>query len=71
MVVRGLRRRYDDHDDDDHQAEDRRAWSELGKFLLLIAFVILVFLLGRAMVHHHFFTCGAQDNQSTGGPTGP
>ena len=70
MVVRGPRRRHDDHDDD-HQAEDRRAWSELGKFLLLIAFVILMFLLGRAMVRHHFFTGGTQNKHSTDGPTGP
>jgi hypothetical protein len=68
MAMRGPREPQYEHDPED---EDGSAWSELGKFLLLVAFVTLVFLLGRSMVHHHFFTGGGQNNQNTGGPTGP
>ena len=71
MAMPGPRMPSDDHDQDqDHEAEDRRAWVELGRFLALVAFVIALFFLAELMVHHHFFTGGAQDNRSAMGPTG-
>jgi hypothetical protein len=74
MAISGPR--SDSHDSDDsednydHEGEDRRAWGELGRFLLLVSFVIAVFLLGRAMVRNHFFSGGAL-NHHQGHPTGP
>jgi len=72
MALPGPRRVSHDSNDDtfDHNAEDRRAWGELGRFLLLVCFVIGVFLLGRAMVRHHFFSGGTL-NHHQGKRTGP
>ncbi len=41
------------------------------RLVLVLAFAVVVFALGRAMVRHHYFTGGAQNNSNTGGPTGP
>ena len=54
------------HDKPDVKAE-RPGWLELGKFLLLLLFAVLLFWLGESMVQHHFFRGGAQDYRlSTG-----
>lgn len=74
MALSGPRRASADSNDNDdtfdHQAQDRRPWGELGRFLLLVCFVIGVFLLGRTMVRTHFFSGGAL-NHHQGHPVGP
>lgn len=47
---------------------NRPFWLRL---VLVLTFAVVVFALGHAMVRHHYFTGGAQNNSSTGGPTGP
>jgi len=37
-----------------------RQWLGFARLLLLVAFLGLLYLLGRSMVRHHFFR-GAQD----------
>ena len=52
------------------KGEDRELrWAGLIKFLLLVGFTVLLFLLVQSMVHHHFFTGGAMDYHNS--PTGP
>ena len=54
--------------------EDPRPGDRGPKWAWLIwcvALAVLFYALGHAMVGHHFFTGGAQNNQNTGGPTGP
>ena len=38
-------------------------WLAIGKFLLLAAFVVAVYLLGASMVHHRFFRGGRIDQR--------
>lgn len=49
--------------------DDQTLWIGVGKFLLLMLFVVLLFLLGQSMVTHHFFTGGAMNYSNH--PTGP
>jgi hypothetical protein len=48
---------------------DQRPWLGFARFLLLMFFVVMLFLLGESMVRHHFFTGGAMDYHNH--PTGP
>ena len=44
-------------------------WVGFVKFLLLVLFAIVLFLLGDSMVRHHFFTGGALNyHNHPGGP---
>lgn len=36
-------------------------WLAMGKFLLLAAFIVAVYLLGASMAHHRFFQGGRID----------
>ena len=50
-------------------ADHRDEVGVLLKFLSLLIFFALMFLLAESMVRHHFFTGGAQDYHNK--PTGP
>jgi hypothetical protein len=58
-----------DWEDQSSADQPVRTWVWWLRFLLLILFVVLLFLLGQAMVRHHFFTGGAQNyGNHPGGP---
>jgi hypothetical protein len=38
--------------------EPKSRWSGIGKFLFIVALVIIFYLLGQSMVHHRFFQGG-------------
>ena len=40
---------------------DKSPWLAIGKFLLLAAFIVAVYLLGVSMAHHRFFRGGRID----------
>lgn len=42
-------------------ARENPPWLTVAKFLLLVVFVVLVFLLGVSMTHHRFFRGGRVD----------
>jgi hypothetical protein len=49
--------------------EQGRWWVGFAKFLLLVLFATLLFVLGETMVRHHFFTGGAMNyHNHPGGP---
>jgi len=51
------------------QDEPEQAWVGFARFVLLILFVLVLFLLGQGMVRHHFFTGGALNYENhPGGP---
>jgi len=56
----------------EHQAssdEQERRWVGFARFLALVLFAVLLFLLGQSMVRHHFFTGGAMNyGNHPGGP---
>ncbi len=39
-------------------------WFRVAQFLLLVSFVVAIYLLGLAMVHHRFFQGGRVDQYS-------
>jgi hypothetical protein len=39
----------------------RSPWFQIGRFLLLLASVVVIFLLVQTMVHHRFFRGGRID----------
>jgi hypothetical protein len=41
----------------------KSSWLAIGKFLLLAAFIVAVYLLGASMVHHRFFRGGRIDQR--------
>jgi hypothetical protein len=43
-------------------------WGEVIKFLFIVAFVVILYLLGQSMVQHHFFRGGGLDRHSTTQP---
>jgi hypothetical protein len=43
-------------------------WGEVIKFLFIVAFVVVLYLLGQSMVQHHFFKGGGLDHHSTTQP---
>jgi hypothetical protein len=54
---------------DDPKEGSWGAWFGLVRFLGVVLFTALLFLLARSMVMHHFFTGGAQNYHNS--PTGP
>ena len=40
---------------------EKSPWFTIGKFLLLAAFIVSLYLLGASMAHHRFFQGGRID----------
>jgi hypothetical protein len=46
-------------------AESKSPWLGIGRFLLVVALIVMFFMLGRSMVHHRFFRGGWVDRHGT------
>jgi hypothetical protein len=53
----------------EREEEQRTRLGLVLKFVSLLIFFVLMFLLAHSMVQHHFFTGGAMDYHNR--PTGP
>jgi hypothetical protein len=59
------------HEREHEESRDQQVptWVGVARFLVLILFAVVLFLLGQSMVRHHFFTGGAMNyGNHPGGP---